>query len=80
MGIYLIILYKKTRYLTGVINLGGQDIDKIIVEYFLSNFNNFPKNNTKMMKRLLEACTEAKIMLSSYETTTIHVHILVEFH
>ncbi|PAV78710.1 hypothetical protein WR25_11631 isoform B, partial [Diploscapter pachys] len=52
-------------------HLGGQDIDKIIMEYVLNNFKDFPKNNTKMMKRLLEACTEAKITLSSYETTII---------
>ncbi|PAV84628.1 hypothetical protein WR25_00725 [Diploscapter pachys] len=54
-------------------HLGGQDLDKIIMDYALKNFSNFPKHNAKMMKRLLEMCTEAKIALSSHEITTILV-------
>ncbi|PAV89605.1 hypothetical protein WR25_19648 [Diploscapter pachys] len=52
-------------------HLGGQDLDKIIMNYALKNFSNFPKHKAKMMKRLLDMCTEAKIALSAYETTTI---------
>ncbi|PAV90946.1 hypothetical protein WR25_12929 [Diploscapter pachys] len=54
-------------------HLGGQDLDKIIMNYALKKFPNFPKHNAKMMKRLLEACTEAKTQLSSHEKATIHI-------
>ncbi|PAV58114.1 hypothetical protein WR25_25262 [Diploscapter pachys] len=54
-------------------HLGGQDLDKIIMNHALNNFSNFPKHNARMMKRLLEMCTEAKIALSAHETTTILV-------
>ncbi|PAV89898.1 hypothetical protein WR25_15215 [Diploscapter pachys] len=52
---------------------GGQDFDRIIADYALENFKNFPRNNPKMMRRLIEECTEAKITLSCHGTATIFV-------
>ena len=45
----------------------------------LTNFHNFPENKPRMMKRLLEMCTKAKIGLSSHETASICVRLLLHF-
>ncbi|PAV89899.1 hypothetical protein WR25_15216 isoform C [Diploscapter pachys] len=54
-------------------HLGGQDFDKIIADYALENFKNFPRNNPKMMRRLIKECTEAKMTLSCHGTATIFI-------
>ena len=59
--------------------LGGQDFDIAIREYVLTNFHDFPKDKPRMMKRLLEMCAEGKIGLSSHETATISVGLLLHF-
>ncbi|PAV82798.1 hypothetical protein WR25_21970 [Diploscapter pachys] len=54
-------------------HLGGQDLDKIILNHVLENFKDFPRGNARIMKRLLEMCTEAKITLSFHESTNIFI-------
>ncbi|PAV57986.1 hypothetical protein WR25_10400 [Diploscapter pachys] len=56
----------------GHMHLGGQDIDNILVEYALAEYNRgrarkFPEENLRKMKRLTESCTKAKIALSSHD-------------
>ena len=63
----------------GHMHLGGQDIDNIVVNYAIEEYNKshpnkFPEDKPKFMRRLNEACTKAKIELSGQiKSTTISV-------
>lgn len=55
--------------------LGGQDIDKLLTKYAISEYNQksskkFPEHNWRAMKRLRDACIKAKITLSTNNKST----------
>ncbi|PAV67099.1 hypothetical protein WR25_24635 [Diploscapter pachys] len=60
----------------GHMHIGGQDIDNIIVNYAIEEYNKshpnkFPEDKPKFMRRLNEACTKAKIELSGQIKSTM---------
>jgi len=61
----------------GDTNLGGDDFDKVLVEWLIKEFENDEKINlskdVQALQRLTEAAEKAKIELSTIEKTTIHL-------
>ena len=61
----------------GDTNLGGDDFDKILVDWLLKNFkereNIDLSNDMQALQRLAEAAEKAKIALSTAEETKIHL-------
>jgi len=61
----------------GDTNLGGDDFDKVLVEWLLQEFKNDENINlskdVQALQRLTEAAEKAKIELSTLEKTTIHL-------
>ena len=66
----------------GDTHLGGEDIDKNLVNYCLQEFKKKHKkdlsNNVKAIRRLYTACERAKRTLSSAKTSTIEIDSLFE--
>jgi len=67
---------------TGHPHLGGEDIDNIMVEYFMKEFKTKHKkdlsDNARAIKRLKNACEKAKRTLSSSTQTSIELDSLHE--
>jgi molecular chaperone DnaK len=61
----------------GDTNLGGDDFDKVLVEWLIQEFEKVEKINlgsdVQALQRLTEAAEKAKIELSTLEKTTIHL-------
>ena len=61
----------------GDTNLGGDDFDKILVDWLLKEFNEQEgidlSTDIQALQRLTEAAEKAKIALSTLEQTTIHL-------
>lgn len=61
----------------GDTNLGGDDFDKVIVNWLLKDFNDKENidltNDIQALQRLTEAAEKAKMELSTVEKTTIHL-------
>ena len=61
----------------GDTNLGGDDFDKVLVNWLIDEFENKEKinltNDIQALQRLTEAAEKAKMELSTIEKTTIHL-------
>merc|ERR1712048_265381 len=61
----------------GDTNLGGDDFDKVLVNWLVSEFESKENinlaNDIQALQRLTEAAEKAKMELSTVETTTIHL-------
>ena len=61
----------------GDTNLGGDDFDKVLVNWLITEFENKEKinlaNDIQALQRLTEAAEKAKMELSTLEKTTIHL-------
>ncbi|OMJ08191.1 Heat shock protein SSA3 [Smittium culicis] len=66
----------------GDTNLGGEDIDSVILTYFIEEIKRLHgidiKNNPKALRRLTSACERTKIFLSSTNEQKIEVISIVE--
>ena len=64
----------------GDTNLGGDDFDKILVDWLIKDFENKEGINLytdiQALQRLTEAAEKAKIELSTLEKTIIHLHFI----
>jgi molecular chaperone DnaK len=62
---------------SGNTNLGGDDIDQVILEYILNIFENETKinlrDNKQALQRIIEASEKAKIELSTLHATEINI-------
>ncbi|WOH00858.1 hypothetical protein DCAR_0520234 [Daucus carota subsp. sativus] len=63
-------------------HLGGEDFDNRLVDYFLKDFKRKHEkdisNNAKSLRRLRNACEEAKRFLSTVQVTAIEIDSLYE--
>ena len=61
----------------GDTNLGGDDFDKILVDWLIEDFNKQEgidlSNDIQALQRIAEAAEKAKIALSTLQQTTIHL-------